>query len=146
MKLTGVIPLVAVATLISSVAHSDDDPVKARQQLMKENGQAAKLAYAMVKGKTPFDAAAAAKAMNQIASDMEKFPSLFPPGSDKAPKTTASSDIFASMDDFKALAAKLGTDAKAAAAAAASGPQAFSAAFDTVGADCGGCHKKYRTE
>ena len=146
MKLTAiVVPFLAIAAITSSLAFAADDPVVARQQLMKQNGQAAKLGYQMIKGKVPFDAAAAATAMNQIATDMETFPSLFPPGSDKAPKTTASPDIFANMDDFKARAAKLGADAKAAATAAATGPDAFAAAFGPIDQDCGGCHRKYRT-
>jgi cytochrome c556 len=145
MKRIAVIPFVALIAIVSGMAFADDDPVAARQQLMKQNGQAAKLGYQMAKGKIPFDAAAAAQAMNQIATDMETFPSLFPPGSDKAPKTTASSDIFANTDDFKALAAKLGADAKVAAAAAAQGVDAFSTAFDVIDHDCGACHRKYRT-
>jgi cytochrome c556 len=48
------------------------------------------------------------------------------------------------MDDFKMHAAQLGTDAKAAADAAAQGEDAFKAAFGAVGGDCGACHKKYR--
>ena len=146
MKLTAiVVPFLAIAAIASGIAFAADDPVAARQQLMKQNGQAAKLGYMMIKGKVPFDAAAAATAMNEIATDMETFPSLFPPGSDKAPKTTASPDIFASMDDFKALAAKLGADAKAAATAATNGPEAFAAAFDAIDQDCGACHRKFRT-
>lgn len=145
MKLTAVVvPFLAIAAITSNIAFAADDPVVLRQQLMKQNGQAAKLGYMMIKGKVPFDAAAAATAMNEIATDMETFPSLFPPGSDTG-KTTASSDIFANTDDFKALAAKLGADAKAAATAAASGPEAFAAAFDAIDQDCGGCHRKYRT-
>jgi cytochrome c556 len=136
----------ALTTVGIGAAVAQDDPVAARQQLMKANGAAAKLGYTMAKGKVPFDATAAAQAMTAIASDMVTFPTLFPPGSDKAPKTTASSDIFANTDDFKALAAKLGADATAAATAAASGQEAFATAFDAVDQDCGACHQKYRTE
>jgi len=146
MKLTAIVmPFLTVAAIVSSVAFAADDPVAMRQQLMKQNGQAAKLGYQMIKGTVPFDGAAAATAMNQIATDMETFPSLFPPGNDTGSKTTASPDIFANMDDFKALAAKLGADAKTAATAAASGPEAFAAAFGAIDQDCGGCHRKYRT-
>jgi len=146
MKLLATVaPFLAIAAIASGIASAADDPVVVRQQLMKQNGQAAKLGYMMIKGKVPFDAAAAAEAMNEIATDMETFPSLFPPGSDAGSKTTASPDIFANTDDFKALAAKLGADAKTAATAAASGPEAFAAAFGAIDQDCGGCHRKYRT-
>jgi cytochrome c556 len=138
--------LAASAVALTGVALGADDPVAARLQLMKENGAASKVVSSMVKGRTPFDATAAASALNKIAADMVTFPSLFPPGSDKAPKTTASPDIFTNMDDFKALAAKLGTDAKAAADAAATSPDALAAAFNLVSQDCAACHRKYRTE
>jgi cytochrome c556 len=146
MKMTVAASLVALAAIAGGIAFAADDPVVARQQLMKENGQAAKLGFQMARGKVPFDATAAADAMNRIAAAMDTFPTLFPPGSDKAPKTTASPDIFANMDDFKGRTAKLQTDAKAAAAAAAQGVEAFAVAFDAVDHDCGGCHQKYRTE
>ncbi len=146
MKMFATASFVAIAALAGGIALAEDDPVVARQQLMKANGAAAKLGYMMARGKVPFDAAAAAEAMNKIADDMNTFPTLFPPGSDKAAKTTASPDIFANMDDFKARAAQLQTDARAAAAAAANGVDAFSVAFDAIDHDCGGCHQKYRTE
>lgn len=146
MKLIAAVFVAGIAALTASIAVADDDPVMARQQLMKANGAAAKLGYFMARGKVPFDAKGAADAMNQIAADMTTFPTLFPAGSDKAAKTTASPDIFVNMDDFKALAAKLQTDAKAAADAAPKGMDAFSVAFDAVDHDCGACHQKYRTE
>ena len=71
------------------------------------------------------------------------FVTLFPEGSDKG-DTHASPDIWKNMEDFKALAAKLGTDAGAAAAVARQGVDAFKVAFNTVGGDCGACHQKYR--
>jgi len=64
MKLRAiVVPLVALAAVASGIAFAADDPVALRQQLMKQNGQAAKLGYGMIKGTVPFDAAAAATAM-----------------------------------------------------------------------------------
>ncbi len=144
---TGLYALLAVSVAaLTGAALSADDPVAARRQLMKENGVASKVVFSMVKGRTPFDATAAAAALNKIADDMVTFPDLFPPGSDSAPKTTASPDIFTNMDEFKALAAKLGTDARVAAAAAAQSPDALAAAYNAVGQDCGACHQKYRTE
>lgn len=146
MKWIAAASILGIATFAAGLAVADNDPVAARQQLMKANGAAAKLGYTMARGKVPFDAKAAADAMNQIAADMTTFPTLFPPGSDKAAKTTASPDIFTNMDDFKGLALKLQADAKAAGDAAAKGVDAFSLAFDAVDHDCGACHQKYRTE
>ena len=130
--------------LIAGMALGQDDPIAARQALMKRNGEEAKTAFFMVKGKTPFDATAAAEAMNSLAADMEILPTLFPPGSESGENTKASPDAFANLDDLKALAGKLGTDAKAAAEAAAQGQDAFATAFNAIDADCSACHQKYR--
>jgi len=145
MRLASTVGLLALAALIAGAAHGDDaDPVKARQQLMKMNNAAAKAAFAMIKGTAPYDPKAAAAGMTQIATDMTTFVTLFPVGSDADPGTYASPDIWTHMDDFKALAAKLQTDATAAATAAPGGADAFKAAFTTVNNDCNACHQKYR--
>ena len=49
------------------------------------------------------------------------------------------------MDDFKAMFAKLGTDAKAAEGSVTD-LDSFKAAFGNVGKDCGGCHQTYRVK
>ena len=135
--------LAALSVVLVGTAFGQDDPILARQLLMKANGAASKVAFDMIKGTTPFDAAKAVEAMKTIASDMETFPTLFPDGSDQG-DTKASPAIWENMEDFKALAAKLATDANAAADAAANGLDAFKIAFDAVGGNCGACHKKYR--
>jgi cytochrome c556 len=143
MRLRVGLALAALSIVFVGAAFGEDDPILARQLLMKANNAASKVAFEMVKGTTPFDAAKAAEAMKTIASDMETFPTLFPDGSDQG-DTKASPTIWENMDDFKALAAKLGADATTAAGAAANGLDAFKEAFGTVGGDCGACHKKYR--
>jgi cytochrome c556 len=133
----------AIALLVASAASGADDPIAQRRQVMKMNGKAAGTAFKMIKGEDPYDAAKAAEAMKTLQDDLTVFPTLFPEGSDQG-DTNASPEIWKNMDDFKALAAKLVTDAKAAETAAADGIDAFKAAFDTVGQDCGACHTKYR--
>lgn len=134
---------VGAAVLFSGIAVSQEDPIAARKALMKANDAAARTGFGMMMGKVPFDAAAAAEAMNKIADDMAIFPTLFPEGSDTG-DTKASPEIWANMDDFKARAEKLATDAKAAAEAAAGGLDAFKPAMGAVGQDCQGCHQVYR--
>jgi cytochrome c556 len=119
------------------------DIIKLRQRIMDTNGQAAKVAVGMLKGEIPYDATIAASAALSISHDLDVFPNLFPAGSDQG-ETKASPDIWTNMDDFKAIAAKMVSDAKAAADAAAQGKDAFSQAFDAVGGDCKACHEKYR--
>jgi cytochrome c556 len=138
------IGIAGLALIAAGGALGADDPVHARQQLMKMNNAATKAVFGMIKGKTPYDATQAAAQMNQIASDMDTFVTLFPPESANAQGTYASPDIWTNMDDFKALAAKLATDAKAAAAAAPGGLDGFKVAFNAAAGDCDACHKKYR--
>lgn len=135
--------LAIASVLATAVAVGQDDPIAARRALMKRNGGEAKAAFDMIRGATPFDAVAAADAMNALSTDLAILPTLFPPGSDQG-DTKASPDIFTNMDDFKALAARLQTDAKAAAGAAGNGLDAFKVAFDAINADCRACHQKYR--
>lgn len=127
-----------------TAAFAADDVIAARQDLMKKNGAAAKIAVSMLKGETPYDAAAAASAATTIADDMMVFPTLFPAGSETG-DTKAGPAIWTDPDGFKAAADAAVTAAKAAAEAAAAGPEAFGAAFQAVGAACGACHQKYRS-
>jgi cytochrome c556 len=133
---------IASAVLVGG-AVGQDDPIAARQAIMKANNSATRDAFGMASGKTPYDAAAAAAHMSKIASDMETFVTLFPEGSDQG-DTEASPAIWQNIDDFKALAAKLAADTKAAADAAPGGIEAFKAALNAVGGDCQACHQKYR--
>jgi cytochrome c556 len=138
-----VIAFAALMLGFATAAAAADDPIAARQALMKKNGGAAKTAFDMAEGKTPFDAGAAAGAMKTLQDDMATFVTLFPEGSDQG-DTAASPKIWEDMAGFKAAADKLAADAKTAEAAAAQGQQAFAAALGPIGADCGGCHKVYR--
>ena len=128
---------------LAGVAFAADDPIQARKELMKNNGEAAKVAFGMIQGKVPYDADKAAAAMKTLQDDMAVFPTLFPEGSDKG-DTAAAPAIWENMEDFKAHAAKLVADAKVAEAAAPDGLDAFKAAAAAVGQDCGGCHELYR--
>jgi cytochrome c556 len=145
MRLVAGIAVGLALVAVAGVASGQDDPIKTRQQLMKMNNGAVRAAFGMATGKTPYDATAAAAAMNQIATDMEQFVTLFPEGSDGA-GSEASPDVWTHFDDFKAIAAKLTADAKAAADAAPNGADAFKTALGAVNGDCMSCHQKYRAE
>jgi cytochrome c556 len=121
------------------------DPIAERQALMKENGAAAKAIFQMVQGKAPYDAAAAQAAFEKIAADMKVFPTLFPAGSDQG-KTTAAPAIWTDKAGFDAIAAKLGADAAAGAAAAANGLDAIKEPAAALGSNCQSCHEKFRVK
>jgi len=65
----------AVIGLAVSVAFAQEDPIVARKQLMKDNGDRAKAGAAVAKGEAPFDLAAARKMFVQFEdSDQGDYP------------------------------------------------------------------------
>ncbi len=145
MRVTMALTALAFAVGLAGMAFAADDPIQARKDIMKNNNEAAKVAFGMAMGKVPYDATQAAAAMKALQDDMAVFPTLFPDGSDKG-DTAASPAIWQNMEDFKAHAEKLAADAKVAEAAAPNGLDAFKAAVGPVGQDCGGCHELYRVK
>jgi cytochrome c556 len=146
MRMRVGLALFALSVMVVSgagVAVSQDDPIAARQQLMKNNGAAMGALNAMVKGDAPFDAAAAKAAFQTLVDDMTVFPTLFPDGSDTG-DTKAGPAIWSDRAGFEAASAKLATDAAAAAASVTTLDEP-KAAFPTVGGNCGACHQKYRS-
>ena len=131
----------AAAAAIAGHAIAQDDVIAVRQALMKDNGAQATIAGKMVRGDTPFDAAAAKAAMEKIAANAATIPADFPEGSAGG---DALPTIWENWPDFEAKAAALKTAADAAAAAADQGAEAFGPAFGAVGQACGACHQSYR--
>ena len=126
----------------ASLAMAQDNPIKQRQAIMEENGKSTKLASQMLKGETPYDAAAASEAMKAISGSMDKFVKLFPEGS--AEGSSAKPEIWQDKADFDSFAEETKKASAAAANAAANGLETFLAAFMQVGKNCKGCHEKYR--
>jgi cytochrome c556 len=135
---------VAAIVLAAGIAVADQDPIAARKALMKANGDQAKIGAAMVKGEAPFDLDKVHKMLATFEDAAAKMPSLFPDNSKTGGETAADPKIWENIDDFKARFAKLGTDAKDAAAKITD-LDSLKAAFGNIGKnDCGGCHEKYR--
>lgn len=122
---------------------AQEDPIKARKALMKENGDQAKIGAGMAKGEQPFDLAKAKGVFAQYADAAAKMPNLFPESSKTGGDTEALPKIWESMDDFKAKFVKFGQDAKDAEATVKD-LDSFKAAFGAVQKNCGGCHESYR--
>ncbi len=132
------------------VAMAQEDPIKARKALMKDNGDQAKIASDMAKGDKPFDLAAAQKVFATFEDAAAKMPNLYPDstkseaGSPAADDFSPSPKVWENMADFKARFAKFGDDAKAAAASVKD-VDTLKAAVGNIGKnDCGGCHQTYR--
>jgi cytochrome c556 len=137
--------VLAISILAFAGSAAFADPILARQALMKERGKIAGGLSKVVKGETPYDAAAVLTALQALQANAEKFDAdaLFPAGSDTG-DTTAAPKIWQDMAGFKATGDKYLADVKAAVAAAPADVDALKAQFNTIGGDCGTCHQSYR--
>ena len=151
-KVMLVICALAGVAAYTTLAISADDlagAVKERRHLMKDIvSPAAKLGGQMVKGVKPFDAEAAAKAMNEINGVPDKYVKLFPKGTahGEIADSEAKATIWEDFAEFEATAMKLKDASAQAASAAAQGEGAFTAAFNDmtkVGKDC---HQTFRVK
>jgi cytochrome c556 len=98
---------IVVIGLAVSVATAQQNPIAARKQLMKHNGDQAKIGAAMAKGEAPFDLAAAHKIFATFEDTALKATALFQGNSVEEATAddpyTASPEIWKNMDDFKAV-------------------------------------------
>jgi len=134
---------VAVLGLGISAPVAQTDPIKARQDLMKENGKQGKAAVEMIEGKRPFNLDDARKVFASFIEAGEKAPALFPENS-KEGNTKALPVIWESKEDFNAKFAKLATDSKAASEATKD-LDTFKTQVIMVGKNnCDPCHERYR--
>jgi len=100
---------------------------------------------AMVNGKVPFDAKAAA-ANAEMVAQMASLPwAAFTPGSDKDEENTAKPEVWSQPDKFKAAAQKMQDAVVTLNAAAKTGDfDKLKAAFGATGQTCKGCHDDFR--
>jgi cytochrome c556 len=137
---------IAAVALGVSVAVAQQDVIKERKDIMKANGDQAKIGAAMMKGEQPYDQAAAQKIFATFADAASKMPNLFPDNSKTGEDTAALPKIWEDMADFKARFSKFSDDAKAAEGSVKD-LDSFKAAFGNIGKnDCGGCHQLYRAK
>jgi len=137
---------IAAVALGVSVAVAQQDVIKERKDIMKGNGDQAKIGAAMAKGEQPFDLAAAQKIFATYVDAAAKMPNLFPDNSKTGEDTAALPKVWEDMADFKARFVKFGDDAKAAQGSVKD-LDTFKAAFGDIGKnDCGGCHQLYRAK
>jgi cytochrome c556 len=132
--------------LAAGVAAAAEDPIKERKQLMKENGDAAKLVTTMLKGEKPYDAKEAEAAIKSINASIAKFVTLFPKGTETGGDTAAKPEIWADKAEFDSIAKQLDVATAKAAAAAPGGLDGFKTAMGEVGKACKSCHEKFRFE
>ncbi|SRR5579871_1437343 len=100
---------------------------------------------AMLKGETPYDAAAFSMRAGRVQALVPMLLEGFPAGSYVAGKTLAKPSIWSERADFEELLRRLGTRSTALASAAAGGQLAvIRPAFDELTATCKECHKRFK--
>ena len=127
----------------TAVVFADDDPIKARRDLMKANGAATKTVVGMLKG-APFDLEAVKAALKNYGDAAAQAPGLFPDTS-KTGDTNALPAIWDNKADFEARFKKLAADVSAASSAITD-EASFKANMPGVLKNCGGCHEQYRAK
>jgi cytochrome c556 len=137
---------IAAVALGVSMAVAQQDVIKERKDIMKGNGDQAKIGAGMAKGEQPFDLAAAQKIFATYVDAAAKMPNLFPDNSKTGEDTAALPKVWEDMADFKARFVKFGDDAKAAQGSVKD-LDTFKAAFGDIGKNgCGGCHQLDRAK
>jgi cytochrome c556 len=123
---------------------AQSDPVKERENLMKQNDEGAKAVVAMMRGQRPFDGKAVDAAFAQWADTAKKLRSLFPEGSKTGGDNRASPKIWLNRKDFNAKAADFGKAVADNRAKAVASVEGLRAAVPLIGDACDNCHKEYR--
>ena len=137
--------LVAAGLLLGvTVGIAQTDPIAARQQEMKNNGQASRIGAGMVRGQEPFDLAKAQQVFNTYIHTADNLGKLFPESS-KTGKTAASPKIWDDRAGFDAALAKFGAEARKGLAETKD-LESFKIAFAAVGRTCGACHEGFRVK
>jgi len=137
--------LVVTALAIGVSAASAQDPIAARKALMKSNGQMAQQGAKFMKGEEPFDLAKAQAIFANYQDVAAKAPPLFPDNAKTGGETAALPAVWEKKDEFNAKLAKLGADAKDAAAKVKD-EASFKTVFPEVQKNCGGCHETFRAK
>ncbi|WP_455874958.1 c-type cytochrome [Rhizobium yanglingense] len=128
---------------VTAVFAQQEGTHEAREALMKKVGGSAGAMTAIAKGEKPYDAEVVKAALTTISETAKVFPDQFKPGTETGDKA-ASPKIWENMDDFKARAAKLSSDAEKILAQLPADAAGVGGALKTLGTNCGGCHENYR--
>lgn len=143
---------VVLAALIGAAAlpafaqfQKPEDAIEYRQSVMTVMGHHFGHIGAMVNGKAPFDAAAAAKDADLVAM-MAHLPwNAFGPGTDKGHDTAAKPEIWSDAAKFKAAADKTQDEAAKLATVAKGGKlDEIRVQFGATAKSCKACHDDFR--
>ncbi len=136
---------VSVVAVISSatMVMAQQNPILARQEIMKKSDEDLKLLSRMMRDEVPYDAAKVSAAYASMEDSYKKVQGLFPDNSKTGEKTRASPKIWENRADFDTKMAafiKVAGEAKAKATSDA----AFKDVHQAVIKGCDNCHADYR--
>jgi len=142
LRIMSVAALVAVGA--TAVAAQNLDVIKARKEILKGFGAAAKDPGAMLKGEQKFDLAKVKAALKTYQEGSAKLPAMFPDDSKTGGETEALPEIWAKKDDFTGRFKKLADAAKAAETSITDEISFQDVMPKLMGDNCSACHKIYR--
>ena len=140
------VAIILTALFISSAALAGSDPIQARQQLMEDTRDAAKVIGGMLKQQQAFDAGAAMQSFKVWKETATKAGDLFPEGSETGHDTEARASIWTDREGFDEKMANFNTQVDAASAASPDSLEALNNAAGPVFKACKACHEEYRVE
>ena len=123
-----------------------DDPIAARQEIMKGVRGGAKDVGGMLRGEAEFDAAVAMQAFETWRDAAAEFGGLFPKGSETGGDTEALETIWTDRAGFDQALADFAAAVDGAIVAAPADLQALKGAAGPVFQACKGCHETYRAD
>ena len=130
----------------TSAQESKPTLIQQRQEAMKANLAANRIAEQMTQGARPWNRDVARQVAIRFNTVAQRIPELFAPASQGEPGETAALPvIWRSHADFLDLAAQLDIESRRLFARADANDQAgFAAQFLVVDAVCSSCHNKFR--
>ena len=137
--------LAALAAPAAAQFAKPEDAIKYRQSVFSVQGTHFGRIGAMVNGRIPFDAKAAAENAD-IVAEMAKLPwAAFGAGTDKGRKTDAKPEIWTEPAKFKENSEKLMAESiKLAAAAKTGNLDTLKTAFAATAGTCKSCHDAFK--
>ena len=148
IRATTIASAALVAILAAGTAFAAD-PIETRKKTMRAIGGAfGGVMVKMVKGETPYDAAAAKAAATTVAQTAASIDiaALFPAGSDKGGDTEALPKIWSDAAGFKAAMDAMKAATAAQVANTDQGVDKLKLAVAEIGKTCKGCHDSYRAQ
>jgi cytochrome c556/uncharacterized membrane protein YphA (DoxX/SURF4 family) len=133
---------VSLVVAVGGSVIAQQDPVKARQDLMKLSGKNLASLNRMVRGDDKFDPQRVNVAFDGLAEKAKQLPAMFPPGSAEGSRALAK--IWDDPAAWKAEIDRFDKNVAEQRPNALKGVDGVKGAVAVIGKDCGSCHQGFR--